>query len=220
MGLVKFGQQTLNIENVPDGHILVSEAELKSIRDAANSYYSLNSSIPVEIDRGKVGELAARGSRYDSIVKEREELAAKLNDLEKQLGQYKDIPEGFSKEKWNNYVQTEQKAIRQGKLDKLMADALAKAEKETGVKYSVDPRFVPTDVINNFDVEATDALDNMYKILDGAHTAQQEFIQKQMSVNLPNKPLGGAEPPPADGGVPQKGPHDRVDAAGMKLQGF
>lgn len=222
MGLVKFGHQTLNIENVPDGHILVSEQELKSLKDASNAFFMLNSKIPVGVEQDKIGEYVQRGQRYDTIAKERDELFAKSQDIEKKLQQYQNLPKDFDAERWNNYVNAEQKAIRQEKLNKLMTDALAKAEKDTGVKYSVDPRFIKSEILEKLDVDAKDALDVMYKTLDEAHTAQQEFIQKSISQNIPSPVIGAPEnQPPRDGGPPKRGPSDTITADGqMKIQGY
>lgn len=185
MGLVKFGQQTLNIDNIPDGSIIVSEQEYNQLRSQSNGYLLLKSKIPVGVDETQIPALLEKGSRYDQKDKEFVELSKAKADIEARLQAFNNMPKDFSIDKWNQYVKKEQDEVFSRQIDDLTKKVYERVEKETGVKYVVDFRFIPADVLKTFDPSAKDAEEKWYKILDDAHTEQLKFIESSLNQSIP-----------------------------------
>ena len=98
MGLVRFGAQTLNIEQVPDGHVIVTDSELANLRNVQNSYLTLKSSIPPGVDVTQIQSIVEKGQRYDGEAKLRADAEKKIGDLNISLQQYSNMPKEFSME--------------------------------------------------------------------------------------------------------------------------
>ena len=206
MGLVKYGQQTLNIAEIPDGHMVISESDFNSLRGSQNAYLSLKSKIPVGIDESQLSALVEKGSRFDTVNTELSNMKGEKTQLQQKLDGFKNIPEGFSPEKWNKFVQRETAEVRQGKLDKLTAKVYEKVKEVTKQDMTVDPRFIDQEKLSSFDPDSPTAFDDYYKILDAAHTAQQDFVQKSVG-NAPPPTVGvGAVPPGAKNQQPYQNP--------------
>lgn len=139
MGIVKFGQKTYTIDGIPDGLTLIKEDELGRLREQSDAFHELHARLPLGTDESKITESLEKGKRYDALAKERDELKKSGKDLEGKLKSREDIPEDYNRERWDKYVTTEKRAIRQEKLDKLTEEALVKAEKEAGQKFLLTP---------------------------------------------------------------------------------
>jgi hypothetical protein len=190
MALVKFGQQTLNIDGVPDGHILVSESEVSQLRQVKDAYALLKRNIPIDVEEGQLASFVERGRRYDDVEKSRKDLETHSKSLEEKLQKLGKLPEGFSQERWNKYVQREQDEIFQSKIDTLTQKVYEKVQKELGVKVSIDPRFIDPSKLDSFNPDDPKAEETWYQILDEAHTAQESFVKSQVSELTPSTPSG------------------------------
>ena len=194
MGLVKFNGQTFNVDQIPDGHLVVSEQEFQALSGAKNALLSLKSRIPVGISEADVQTLLEKGQRFDSLNTEFTGIKTKLTETEGKLGQFANIPQDFKKEEWDRYRKREQSELRQGKLSTITQQAIEKAEKVTGIKgIKVDPRFYDASKLEALNVDATDAVDVMYKILDEAHTAQSNFMKEMQGSGPLNVPAVGGK---------------------------
>lgn len=220
MGIVKFGQKTYTIDGIPDGLTLIKEDELGRLREQSDAFHELHARLPLGTDESKITESLEKGKRYDALAKERDELKKSGKDLEGKLKSREDIPEDYNRERWDKYVTTEKRAIRQEKLDKLTEEALVKAEKEAGTKVSIDPRFIDKEKVDALDLDAKDAGDKLYKILDDGHTAQMEFVKKSVGKGMPSQVVGS----PVDGGArtPEdrrtQVPKDEIGPNGIRIQ--
>jgi len=194
MGLVKYNGQTFNVDQIPDGHLVVSEQEFQALSGAKNALLSLKSRIPVGISEADVQTLLEKGQRFDSLNTEFTGIKTKLTETEGKLGQFANIPQDFKKEEWDRYRKREQSELRQGKLSTITQQAIEKAEKVTGIKgIKVDPRFYDASKLEALNVDATDAVDVMYKILDEAHTAQSNFMKEMQGSGPLNVPAVGGK---------------------------
>lgn len=180
MGIVKFGQQSLSIEQVPDGHIIISESDFSRMRDSSNALLTLRSKIPVGITEEQIAPLIEKGIKFDSVNNQVNSLNTKITELQANLDKFSNMPKDFTPERWFGYVKKEAAEKRQSQIEKLTSEVLADVEKEFGVKYVVDPRFIPSEVLDKFDPEHTDAKKQWRDILDKAHTEQQDFIKNQL----------------------------------------
>lgn len=226
MGIVKFNNTSLNIEQVPDGHVIITQAELDSISSLRNELNLIKSYLPPGVDKGQLGGLVEKGQRFDPLNTEHQTLKSQVTDLTAKLSQYSNLPKEFSVEKWNSYVNKEQMENRNVKLNELTQRALAKAKEVVGVDVKVDQRFIPSDVLQNFDVNAPDAQDKWYKVLDDAHTKQQEFIKENLNnvtpVSTPVGAGGSGNGQQATSTPPMRGTPagDVVSDTGLSVQKF
>jgi len=188
MGLVKFGQQTLNIENVPDGSIIIPESDYRGFNDIRNAYQSLKARLPIGVDETQIGVLIEKGQRFDAINGELSTTRTTLADAQEKLKTASQkLPEGFTPEKWNGYVQREQKEARQqalSALTKAVKDKLAK-ENPSVPPPEVDERFLPADQVSAFDPSASDAEPKWAAIMAAGYKAQVEFMNKAQSTTPP-----------------------------------
>jgi len=191
MALVKFGAQTLNVEGIPEGHIIVAESEISRLRDVNNAYSLLKSRVPPDVDESQIANLVEKGRRHDTIVTELSTTKSQLTDTQTKLSGFANIPKEFTVERWNNFVKSEQATIRQQKLDELTKNVLTEVEKEFGRKFVVDPRFIPAETLANFNVDDSDAQKKWRDILDNAHTEQVNFLQKMGTDVVPPTPRTG-----------------------------
>lgn len=197
MGLVKFGAQTLNIDNVGDGHIIIPESEYNTMRQAKNSFDGLKNRIPAGVNELDLQTLIEKGQRYDSTLQELTTTKDKLSKSDEKLRTATNLPEGFSVDKWNSYTKAEQDAIRKGKLDALTKTVIEEAEKKAGVKISVDERFYDAQKVAAFNPDAPDAKEQWNKITESAYDAQLDFLRKQSTSptqsTAPKSNVEGAE---------------------------
>ena len=195
MGIVKFGQQNLSIEQVPDGHVIVSESEFTSMKQSKDALWTLRSKIPVGIDENQIANLIDKGARFDNIAQETGGLKTKISELQGNLDKFSNMPKDFSPEKWDGYIKKEVSEKRSGKFSELSQKVLSGVEKEIGVKFTVDERFIPPEIRNSFDPFKDGAEKEWKDILDKAHTAQQDFIKNQLESTItPQKKIGDQEP--------------------------
>lgn len=220
MGLVKFNNQTLSIPEVPDGLVLMPENEVATLRSQQNEFLSLKSRIPVGVDQTQLGLLIEKGQRFDSETAERTKASAKIAELEKNIAQFSSLPKDFSADKWNAYVKQEQEGIRSKKLSELTAKVKAEVKEKFKVDIEVDPRFIDSQKVQAFDPDAQNAYQEWYAIMDEAHTAQTDFIQKTAAGASPaNEPVGGARAAGTDlniGDRHTKG--DQVSGDGVRMR--
>src|SRR5882672_3250750 len=188
MGLVKFGAQTLQIDAVPDGHIILTESELSTLRAANNNLLTLKSRIPPGVDETALHILIEKGSRYDTMVAEKATLESKVTDLNSKVSSFSSMPQDFTADKWNKYVNQEKMAVRQNKLNGLTEKVKERLKAENKLFEEVDARFLPS-TAETFNPDDSEAVDKWLKILDEGHTAQENFVKTH---NIQN-------PPPPDG---------------------
>src|SRR3990172_9021167 len=119
MGLVKFGATTVNIAEVPDGHIIISEADHTNLKRSGDAYLLLKSKIPIGVNESDLPGLVERGQRYDTLNSEFGQSKTKVQELTTQLTAFKDMPSGFSKERWNELTTAEAKRVRDAKIQDL-----------------------------------------------------------------------------------------------------
>jgi len=220
MGLVKFGQLTLNVEQIPDGHEVVSSADLANLRNAQNSYALLKSKIPVSVNENQLAELTDKGSRYDSIAQQLEAERTSATQLKAEVAKFSNIPKDYSKERWDTFVNQEQQQKIDASKNALTQKVYQNIESKLGVKVKIDDRFLPQDKVKGFDFTAQDAEAKWAVILDEAHTAQENFI-KELSGNAPiTQQQVGQIQTPIPAGVPKTGPADAVGETGARVQKF
>jgi hypothetical protein len=216
MGIVKFGQTNLSIEQVPDGHVIVSESEFTSMKQSKDAYLTLRSKIPVGVDEDQIAPLIDKGLRYDNTANEAGGLKTKITELQGNLDKFSNMPKDFSPDKWNGYVKKESTEKRSAKLSELSQKVLSEVEKEIGVKFTVDERFIHPDVINGFDPFKDGAEKEWKDVLDKAHTAQQDFIKNQLESTITSQTKVGNQEPGARTLVQNSG--DKPDMG--KIAGF
>jgi hypothetical protein len=196
MGLVRFGQTTLNIENVPDGSVIVAQTELTQLQNANNSYLSLKSKIPVGVSEDQISSLVERGQRFEEVNGKLSETTKKVTELSGQVESFKNMPQDFSVDKWKADRQREINEVRAKKMDALTTAAYERVTKETGAKIVVDPRFISAEAMASFNPDAPDAAQKWYDILDAAHTESQKFIADNLGSAQPIPGQVGAGGPP------------------------
>jgi hypothetical protein len=197
MALVKFGQLTLNVENVPDGHMIVSEAEFNTMKQASNALFSLKSKIPVGIDESQLGVLIEKGQRHDTIAQELINTQKSVTGLTEKVNKFSNIPEGFSAEQWNKDRNTEKMNARASKLAVLEKQVFDKVEQQHKVRPQVDKRFVTG--LDEIDLDAKNAFDLVYEAYDKGHTAQQEFVKNMSQTKPGSETVGGGQKITVDG---------------------
>ena len=203
MGLVKFGAQSFNIEQIPDGHIVISEQELSTLKGVQNSYLALKARIPVGINDAEISALIEKGQRFDPLNQELVGARTQLTERDGKLSQFSNIPKDYSVDEWNRLRKKEAAEIRATKLADLTKKAIEKAETVTGVKgLKVDPRFYDSAKVDKLDVERADAVEQMYAILDEAHTAQMNFMKEMSDSARPGTPSVGVPGVPGVSGQP------------------
>jgi len=227
MALVKFGQQTLNIDGVPEGMMIISESDVTRLRATNNAYDLLKSRLPVNVSEEEYGDLIEKGKRYAALSEKLDKTSDELKNTKTELGKFSNLPKDFSVEQWNKDRQRDADAVFASKIDKLTAGVYEKIKKELGVDIQVDPRFIPADTLETFDPDAADAADKWYQILDNAHTEQEKFLQSHggnlpptPAVGQPGQTPEGATPPPVGLRIPgatQFNPGDRVSDGGVRV---
>jgi hypothetical protein len=218
MGLVKFGQLTLSVDQIPDGHVVVPESELVRLKGADNAYLSLKSKIPYGVAEDQLGSLLEKGARFDAELSQRQKFEKELGDASKKLEGFSNLPKDFSLENYNRLVADEKDRIWQGKIADLTRQVEEKVEKELHVKVKVDPRFIDQSKLEAFDPDSKTAFDDWYKILDEAHTAQENFV-KDMAGKTPPAPGSAAQPIQQGLNVPPSaGPKDVISSTALRLQ--
>lgn len=178
MGIVDFGAQKLNIAEVPDGHVIISQAQLQQMRNAENNYLSLKAYIPVEHlnNLSKVSELLEKGSRYDTLNQEKGQISTKLSDAETKLQAQKKLPEGYTEERWNKYVSTEQELVKGQQFETLFTKVGELASTKYNIKLpKIDERFYP-DKLWELDPAKPESIELALGFLNEAHTEQQKFL--------------------------------------------
>lgn len=193
MGKVKFGNLILDIEQVPDGHVIVAESSYNTLKSGHDGYSVLKSKLPLGINEDQLSSLAEKGQRYDQLDVQHKELQGKFGETQKALEGFQNIPKEFSIDRWNSFIKREQAEVRQGKIKELTNKVYERVRKELDLKSEdnsiiVDPRFYPQDAVVAFDPDAKDAEQQWYDILDKGHDAQLDFVK-----NMANK----ATPPGA-----------------------
>jgi uncharacterized protein (DUF342 family) len=185
---VKFGQVTLNVDNVPDGHIIISEAEHANLKQSANALFLLKSKIPVGVDENQLSVLVEKGQRHDTLAQELDTHKKNVTSLTEKLNKFSNIPEGFSVEQWNKDRTKEKMEMRAGQFAEIEKSAFKEIETKFKIKPNIDKRFLPN--LDEFDVTAKDAVEQYVKILDKAHTDQAEFV-KNLQTKPNSEPVGG-----------------------------
>lgn len=191
MGQLKFGNQTLVIDQIPDGYEAVASSELAPLRELKNAYSVLKSQLPVDVQPNELSLYVDKGRKYESLVKDKETLSTEVASLREQVKQFSNIPKEFTIEQWNKDRKVEQQASRQQKMDALTKVVLEKVKTETKVDFKVDPRFIDQKIAETIDPDSPTAVDTWYKALDDAHTAQLDFITKNQSSITPTTPIPG-----------------------------
>jgi len=186
MGLVKFNSLTLQIDQVPDGHVIVPETEISSLRAVGNSYNLLKSKIPTGVTEDQLPTLVEKGQRYDGISQEKSTFQKQYEETTAKLKGFENIPQDFKVETWNKYKQDEAIRGRQSKIAELTEQVKKNVKEKHGVDLpTIDNRFIPQDRMSTFDPESKTAIDDLTKILDDAHTEQMNFVQKISSSGIP-----------------------------------
>jgi hypothetical protein len=187
------------VDAIPDGHVVIPEHELNNLRSQSNAYLTLKSKLPVGVPEDQVGVLAEKGGRYDPLNQQLTTAQQKVQEYENKLQQYSNMPKDFTADKWNGYVQKEAEEIFAGKMEALTNWVYEEAQKKTGIRYEVDPRFIPADVVEKFDPDASDAKEKWYQVLNDAHTAQVDFVNKIQSGAVGAGQVGAGGQPAAGG---------------------
>lgn len=228
MGLVKFNNTTLSIEQVPDGHIIIAEAEFTRIRDAGNAYAVLKSKIPLGVDENQLGVMTEKGMRYDTTAQQLAAANTKVGELTTQVNQFSNIPKDFKPEKWEQFKAAEQAQIRNTQRAEIQKKAVSQIQdKYKGISVpEIDDRFFSKEELDKFDYTATDAVEKYVQIMDKAHTEQENFMMKQLgggALVTQSAPVGVAPAVPSPTPVAvsgQNSPRDIVTEAGATLQKF
>lgn len=216
MGLVKYGNLTLNVAEIPDGNIVVAEQEFNNLRQTNNAFLELKSKIPIGVDPNQLGQLVEKGQRFDAINTDFQRATTQSQELQKKLDAVKNLPEGYSEEKWNSYVKRDMTETRNRQISELTKKVYDKVKSETGVDVDIDPRFIqePAD----FDPSKPEAFDSWYKTLDAAHTAQTEFTQKQLGrITTPVAAVGASQSVPGHTPTGAPGRTDVITSTGIKV---
>ena len=215
MGLVKFGSQTLNIPEAPDGHILIAESEVNSLKAVKNDHLILKSKIPAGIPESEIATLVEKGSRFDAINTELNTAKGQVTQLQTDLKKFDNMPKDFSVDKWKADRTRESDEIWQGKIDVLTKDVMTEVEKEFGQKFEIDMRFIDPAKLEIFDPDGKDSKKEWRQLLDEAHTAQENFIRSKIE-GTPAQPKKGP-----DGKVIQQPPAEPVvGPQGIRVPGL
>ncbi len=192
MGLVKFNNTTLNIAEIPDGHIVIPQSEYESFRGVQNSYLILQSKIPAGTDHAKLGELIDKGARFETLNSEIGNIKTQLSEANTKLQGFSNIPQGFTVEKWNAFELKDKQEIRAKRISELEQKVYSRVETEDKVKVKVDKRFLPD--MSNLDLAANDIEQKMYDIYKQGYAEQTEFIKTnvgQQPTTQQQAPLNG-----------------------------
>lgn len=226
MGLVKFGNQTLSIDAIPDGHVVIADSEIANLRNSQNAYLLLKSKIPVGVDESSIPTVLEKGSKFDSTVAELTGVKTKLTETEGKLTKFANIPQDFTPEKWNQYKSVEADSVFASKFEKISGKVYERVKKEDGVDIKVDERFIDPIKLESWKPDDPQAEIQLYDILKEGYAAQVDFINKsQGSINpggAPAAPALGANlaPQPTLSPMPNPASMDRSDAGGMKVTRF
>jgi hypothetical protein len=192
MGLVKYNNITLNIAEIPDGNMVISEKQFNDMVAIGNRYLDINSRLPVGVPIENLGSIVEKGQKYDSTVQELTGHKTKVTELQTKLDGFKDIPQDFKKSEWERLKMKETSDLRQVKVTELKKKVFEKVEKEFKVKArEPDQRFVDKDALEKLDVNSATAVDDLFKILDKALDVQDEFIKSIGGVIPQPEPVGG-----------------------------
>jgi hypothetical protein len=179
MGLVKFGQTTLNVAEIPDGHIVISDAQFQAMKGAENNYLALKASIPYGVDMSQLSTIVEKGSRFDAISTELNTVKQQLGATTQKLQGFSNLPADFSLDEYKALKNEHAIYERGAALEDLFAKTAKYVEETHRVKMpTVDLRFVDEEALNAIDPKAVDAPAKMAIIFDKAHSAQQEFVAK------------------------------------------
>lgn len=218
MGLVKFGQQTLSIDAIPDGHVVISESEIANMRSAHNALLLIKSKIPAGVDETQLSSLLEKGLKFDTLNQEVLASKAKLEEVNGKLNTFANIPAEFSVEKWNNFTKKEQAEIRNKKISDLTSKVYEKAKAELKLqdisKIQVDPRFVDQNKMQNFNPDSPTAQDELQAILEEGQKAQLEFIKNAAGTS--NTTIGNTASP----FTPALDAGGTADEGGIKIGGL
>lgn len=205
MGLVKFNNTTLNVDGLPDGAVVITGEQHSSFQQAQNAYTILKSKLPIGISEDQIATLTEKGQRYDTVNAELAQKNTKIAELTAQVDGFKNIPQGFTIEKWNQDRQREANETRQvqlADLTKKVADAIKKESPDRTLP-KVDERFLPADKVKSFDPTSANAVDVWAGILAEGFRAQTEFAKSLGVDSITTPPLGGGSgivTPPDNGG--------------------
>jgi hypothetical protein len=228
MSTVKFGEQVLNIDGIPEGHMIVPEAEISRLRGVSNGYSLLKSRIPLDVDEADLGKLVEKGKRYDVLAAKLDKTAGELKTSQANLAKHSELPEGYSEERWNKFVQQENDSVFAEKIRGLTEKAYARVEKEMGVKIEVDHRFIPADILESFDPDDKDDEKKWYEIVDNENIEEEKLIKKSSEGAAPptpsvGEPGAGTPPEPVpfsgihQGGAEHRPQGDRVTEGGINV---
>lgn len=199
MGQVKFNNTLLSIEQIPDGHVVVSESELNAMKSVQGAYQLLKSKMPIGVSENDLATLVEKGQRFDQLNKDFTDTKAALDTTKGELTKFSNIPKEFSVDKWNGFVNQEKQQIWLGNWEKVQKQAREEFKKKNNYDIpEIDPRFYPDDV-ESFNFEDRNAIDNMIALMDKAHTEQVNFLQKATGNMAPSPaPVGGSQPNPVN----------------------
>ena len=195
MGLVKFNNTTLNVEGLPDGAVVITGEQLSSYTQVQNAYTILKSKLPIGISEDQLASLTEKGQRFDQVSNELAQLKISATELKTQVEGFKNIPQGFTPEKWNQLVAKEQNEIKLGKITGLTKSIAEKLQKESKTLPKVNERFLPQDKVKSFDPDAPDAEAKWAQILSEGFQEQTKFAQELSAEQFPNPKLGGSDGP-------------------------
>jgi hypothetical protein len=218
MGLVTFGQTKLQIDAIPDGHVVISENDFQRLNGVNNALLLLKSKIPAGIDESQLPTLLEKGQKFDALNQELTNVVKTRTDLETSLSKFKDMPKDFSADKWNAFVNKEKTETRKAKLDSIMQEAYKGIGEKLNVKdlskLKVDDRFLPKEIAE-LDLNDPNATQKVADYLGVGYKEQQNFIQQATGVVPPKQPAPGG----ASGQVPpQTG--DKVGPDGVTVGQF
>lgn len=202
MGIVKFNNTTLTVDGVPDGSMIVTAEQYQAYSQTQNAYTLLRSKMPIGVDENQLAVLVEKGQRYDNINTELSTTKTKLTEVSTKLDGLKNIPEGFTPEKWNAYTAKEKAEIRSGQITTLTKAVQEKLKKDFPDRTppTIDQRFLPADKVAAFDPSVADAQDKWALILGEGFQAQNEFLKSTGLQALPTPILGGGKANPVDTG--------------------
>ncbi len=179
MGMVKFGQLTLNVADIPDGHIVIPEQQYQQLKGAENQYLTLKSSIPYGVDMSQLPTIVDKGSRFDTTVNELNTVKQQLGAATQKLQGFSNLPADFSLDEYKALKQDQAMYKRGQQMEDLFAKTSKFVEETYHVKMpNVDLRFVDDAELDAIDPNAADAPAKMALVFNKAHTAQQEFVAK------------------------------------------
>lgn len=197
MGIVKYNNTNLTVEGVPDGSMIITPEQHTAYTQTQNAYTLLKSKMPIGVSENDLALLVEKGQRFDSLNTEFSTTKTKLTETETKLAGFKNIPEGFSVEKWNQLTAKEKAEVRSGQITQLTKAVEDKLKKDYPDKTppTIDQRFLPADKVATFDPTAADAQDKWAAILGEGFTAQNEFLNRIVSNGVTPPVIGGGSIP-------------------------